>query len=363
MATRVLKTTVSLCHRVNKSLSQFSRSGTRFFAQYLSDAENTEKRKEHVNFDTLGTWDNRIELPLLLQASIKHGKPIPKISVENVGYASVSGRRTTNEDRYRIKELMPDLLYFAVYDGHGGPECAEFCSSHMEEHILYWIGRGEKDLQAVLQNAFQEVNNAFARHVIFNCGTKEASASGTTAAVCLLRNSVELVVGHVGDSRALLCRNGEIRKLTNDHTAELKSEKERIIKSGGMVKVDSLGRYLVNGRLAMTRSLGDLDLKPYGVIALPDTRSLEVKHGKDAFLILTTDGINFVMNDQEICDAVNVCHDPAEGASFVTDQAMQFASEDNSTAIVVPFGAWGKYRSHKKVTYSFGRSLMRSIRY
>jgi protein phosphatase 1K len=45
-----------------------------------------------------------------------------------------------------------------------------------------------------------------------------------------------------------------------------------------MIKYDSLGRGLVNGRLAMTRSLGDLDLKPYGVIALPDTRSLEVLH-------------------------------------------------------------------------------------
>lgn len=53
--------------------------------------------------------------------------------------------------------------------------------------------------------------------------------SGTTATVCLLRNSVELVVGHVGDSRALLCRNGLAQKLTVDHTAELFSEK--VVKS------------------------------------------------------------------------------------------------------------------------------------
>lgn len=54
--------------------------------------------------------------------------------------------------------------------------------------------------------------------------------------------------------------------------------KERILKSGGMIKIDSIGRHLVNGRLAMTRSLGDLDLKPFGVTAQPDTRSLEVCH-------------------------------------------------------------------------------------
>lgn len=45
-----------------------------------------------------------------------------------------------------------------------------------------------------------------------------------------------------------------------------------------MIKNDSIGRHLVNGRLAMTRSLGDLDLKPFGVTAQPDTRSLEVCH-------------------------------------------------------------------------------------
>ena len=71
----------------------------------LSKVNLSEHRNEPENFDTLGTWDNRIDLPLLLQASIKHGKPIPKISIENVGTASVIGRRTTNEDRYRCSDL------------------------------------------------------------------------------------------------------------------------------------------------------------------------------------------------------------------------------------------------------------------
>jgi protein phosphatase 1K len=97
--------------------------------------------------------------------------------------------------------------------------------------------------------------------------------------VCLLRNGIELVVAHCGDSRALLCRNGDVVRLTTDHNSNVKAEKERIVKSNGFLKSDSLGVGLVNGRLAMTRSIGDLDLKPYGVIALPDTRSLEVSIG------------------------------------------------------------------------------------
>lgn len=54
-------------------------------------------------------------------------------------------------------------------------------------------------------------------------------------------------------------------------------EQERIINSKGYIKYDSLGRGLINGRLAMTRSIGDLDLKPYGVIAMPDTRTFQVR--------------------------------------------------------------------------------------
>ena len=70
----------------------------RYLARMLSDPENKGSQQRHVNFDTLGTWDNRIDFTLLLQQSIKHGKPIPKISVDNIGHASVIGRRMQNED-------------------------------------------------------------------------------------------------------------------------------------------------------------------------------------------------------------------------------------------------------------------------
>lgn len=50
---------------------------------------------------------------------------------------------------------------------------------------------------------------------------------GTTSTVALLRDGIELVVGSVGDSRAMLCRKGKALKLTVDHTPERKDEKER----------------------------------------------------------------------------------------------------------------------------------------
>lgn len=54
---------------------------------------------------------------------------------------------------------------------------------------------------------------------------------------------------------------------------------DRIKKSGGFISWNSLGQPHVNGRLAMTRSIGDLDLKNSGVIAQPETKRVQVKEG------------------------------------------------------------------------------------
>lgn len=46
----------------------------------------------------------------------------------------------------------------------------------------------------------------------------------------------------------------------------------------------------------------------------------QVKHADDSFLTLTTDGINFILSDQEICDVINKCADPTEAADVITQQ-------------------------------------------
>lgn len=46
----------------------------------------------------------------------------------------------------------------------------------------------------------------------------------------------------------------------------------------------------------------------------------QLNHVHDSFLALTTDGINFIMNSQEICDVINQCHDPKEAALRISEQ-------------------------------------------
>lgn len=80
---------------------------------------------------------------------------------------------------------------------------------------------------------------------------------------------------------------------------------------------------------------------------------------------MATDGVSFVMNDQEIVDAASRCSTPSEAANFIAEQALHYACDDNASTIVIPFGAWGK-TSHNRNTVSygsFGRELCRSNRY
>ncbi|XP_060729044.1 protein phosphatase 1K, mitochondrial [Tachysurus vachellii] len=313
-----------------------------------------------TTWDSFGIWDNRIDEPILLPSSIRYGKPIPKISLSKVGCASLIGQRKENEDRYQVSQMTNDILYFAVFDGHGGAQAADFCHKYMEQHIKELVEK-EDNLEVVLTNAFLNVDKELAKHLHLSADASVLSA-GTTATVALLRDGIELVVASVGDSRAMLCRKGKALKLTLDHTPERKDEKERIRKSGGFVTWNSLGQPHVNGRLAMTRSIGDFDLKNAGVIAEPETKRTSLHHVHDAFLALTTDGINFIMNSQEICDVINQCNDPKEAAQRISEQALQYGADDNSTIIVVPFGAWGKHKS-SDVSFSFSRSFVSSGRW
>uniref|UniRef100_A0A3B3U450 protein-serine/threonine phosphatase n=1 Tax=Poecilia latipinna TaxID=48699 RepID=A0A3B3U450_9TELE len=319
---------------------------------------DSDSSGQPVTWDSFGIWDNRIEEPILLPSSIRYGKPIPQISLSRVGSASVLGLRKQNEDRLRIARVHDNLLYFAVFDGHGGPHAADYCCTFMEKFIRDALEE-EDDLEKVLKKAFLEADNALRTHLSY---FNNVLRSGTTATVALLHDGIELVVASVGDSRAMLCRKGHANKLTKDHTPDRKDERKRIQKFGGFLSWNSVGQANVNGRLAMTRSIGDFHLKSSGVIAEPETRRLSVQHANDSFLALTTDGINFLLSDQEICDVINQCQDPTEAAEIISQQALQYGSEDNATIVIIPFGAWGKHKSSTKI-YSMSRNFASSGRW
>ena len=109
---------------------------------------------------------------------------------------------------------------------------------------------------------------------------------GSTALCALIRNK-KLVLANAGDSKAVMIKRDRAVELTKEHRACNEEEKLRIENMGGFVIVHK-SRYLVQGSLQVTRSIGDRKYKQF-ISCEPDVleQSLEAE---DQALIMGSDG-------------------------------------------------------------------------
>ena len=136
---------------------------------------------------------------------------------------------------------------------------------------------------------------------------------GTTLTVALVRDHHALVM-HVGDSRAYLVRDGEIRRLTHDHTAG-----EIIRERGHAAPADAFDHMLVNAVGA--------DTTP------PDPEVHDVSLEQRDVLVLVTDGITRYVSDDEISRVVGE-ESPARSCDKLLTLALSRGGEDNATVII-----------------------------
>ena len=86
---------------------------------------------------------------------------------------------------------------------------------------------------------------------------------GSTSCTAIVRREINhnvLYVANIGDTRAVLSKNGQAERLSKDHKASDPQEVDRIRSAGGKI-MD--GR--VAGGLAITRAFGDFAYKSFGV--------------------------------------------------------------------------------------------------
>lgn len=224
--------------------------------------------------------------------------------------------------------------------------------------------------------------------------TKEASNrklnSGSTATVALFADG-QLMVASIGDSKALLCsqkfetpeearatlvklyreqrrnpdssspsrfsdfklehRNGRLRliakELTKDHHPSREDEKSRVEAAGGYV-TEWAGVSRVNGQLAVSRAIGDLTFKSYGVISAPEVLDWQPLLANDSYLVVSSDGIFEKLKVQDVCDRLGeVNNQTSYGAGLpsycsvsladcLVNTAFAKGSMDNMAAVVVP---------------------------
>jgi serine/threonine protein phosphatase PrpC len=124
-------------------------------------------------------------------------------------------------------------------------------------------------------------------------------------------NSREVCVSHIGDSRAILVRDGKAIALSQDHKPEDQKERARIRAAGGQViKVGPCHR--VDGTLNLSRAFGDFRLKDNSalppekqkVIAVPDSTCTTFKGGSQEILVIACDGLFERCSNQALADLV-----------------------------------------------------------
>lgn len=149
-----------------------------------------------------------------------------------------------------------------------------------------------------------------------------------------------LMIANAGDCRAVLCRKGKAIDMSQDHRSINLHERRRVEESGGFFDDGYL-----NGVLAVTRALGDWDLKrPHGsqspLISEPEIKQITLTED-DEFLVIGCDGIWDVLTSQEAVSIVkrglNRHDDPTKCARELVREALRLNTFDNLTAVVVCF--------------------------
>jgi protein phosphatase 1L len=327
-------------------------------------------------------------LPLHLGAqTLEEKKKSYYVSAESLGLRvhaeSWPGLKKTLQDRYVSDEAMEELgVYFGVFDGHGGTQVADHAAKQLHKNIMMQFRQKQVQPASRDEKIRQAIKEAFLQTDKEICSTaerKKFEQVGSTAVCALLHGNpklgtaLRLVVPNLGDSRAVLCRAGVAVAASEDHKPSRVDEKKRIERAGGLVlQVRGAWRVAASTNpnsnskssrreyqgLAMTRSLGDLYFKkPVSLASAEPEIQIIPLTDKDLFLVLATDGIFDVLQNQEVVDlALKHWEDPDEAAKTIVRTAYKKGSEDNLTVLVIQFG-WADKNVQKYVSKGRGTSV------
>ncbi|KNC45948.1 uncharacterized protein AMSG_11591 [Thecamonas trahens ATCC 50062] len=221
--------------------------------------------------------------------------------------AWMQGWRSHQEDAHTVEVDLfntphDPVKMFAVYDGHGGDQVSQLCADELPDRIRAAAhGRSKTSLKSAISRAVISLDEDLISRSFAHIRSR---SPGSTAVIALVTSDM-LLVGNVGDSRALACRRGKLVALTRDHLVNLPGEMARIQRAGGSVESDS-GDYRVGG-LAMSRAIGDITIKDkpglprkdQPVIADPEFTAIPFVPALD-FLVVACDGIFEKLNNAQV---------------------------------------------------------------
>ena len=232
---------------------------------------------------------------------------MPLVIIEEAFKTDTGRQRNANEDSYFARSPV-----FAVADGMGGAQAGEVASriaATAFERSEIGDEPAETQLEQIATSANQEIHDLAQRD-------STRAGMGTTLTAALFRDD-ELALGHVGDSRAYVLRDGELKRLTKDHSLV-----EELRRQGRLTEEEAEEH---PQRSIITRALG-----PEPNVKV-DTMTFKAKGG-DIFL-LCSDGLTTMVPDSDIRDILVNARSLRSAVNKLIDAANSGGGRDNITAV------------------------------
>jgi len=217
-------------------------------------------------------------------------------------------------------------LLYVLCDGHCGDSVAKL----VNDRLPYIFE------QTLLKFNFEIEKSLLESFCLMDEELTEFEESGSTCClvyICIENGERVVYSANIGDSRTIIVKNKEAKRLSYDHKASDKSEAQRVKNEGGAI---------IRGRLysslAITRGFGDYSFKGEvkGLINVPHiTRTVIEKD--DKYVIIASDGIWDVINEAKAFELIQKSNlkNSEEIVKLLVESSISFGSKDNISCIVI----------------------------
>ncbi|MDQ1433806.1 MAG: family protein phosphatase, partial [Actinomycetota bacterium] len=216
--------------------------------------------------------------------------------------------RSNNEDAFLIDDQR---ALFAVADGMGGHRGGEVASHTAIEALRAAVANGTP-----LHDAITRANDAVLARA---AGDDELTGMGTTLTALVAVGGRQLLIGHVGDSRAYLLHEGTLHRATDDHSLV-----EELVREGRLTPEQAEAH---PQRAIVTRALGvdtSVDVDLY---------TIDIEVGDR--VVICSDGLTTMVRERDIERVARTEPDPQRLAEALVAAANAAGGEDNTTVVVV----------------------------
>ena len=301
--------------------------------------QNSINQKIEIDTSKLQKKENlrkTLKTPNKIILDAKKEKPSnPFLNYSNMDYPNLDHREKMEDYYISLPSFIGDITksYFAIFDGHSGIEVAKYCKENLHKRFAKLLNETTFNVNESLIKSFNIIDTEISK-------LNYQNEIGSTATVLFIykefdtkynKNIRYYACANVGDSKCYLIKKNSIIQISKDHKCSDQNEVDRIKKNGGIV---FYGR--VFGTLVLTRSIGDREMKKYGVCSEPYVK-IEKIENDDLFIVLASDGVWDVVSED---DLFKVCLNNSNLNSNdickkIIDLCIEGDTRDNVSCIVV----------------------------